>query len=136
MVGEMRTLRLLLFFSVLAAGVMAAVLVSSSPAGAHSAAFAHITCSAGYVSATIGGQPKCLRDGEFCSPQYEADYERYGFTCEADGRLGGYAGSSSTTTPTTTSAPPTTTIPIATIATTDTATIGTTTLSTTTAPTT
>ena len=57
-------------------------------------------CTAGYVDAIIGGEHKCLRAGEFCSPSYESDYERYGFTC-VDGHL-------KDATPTTTTAPTTT----------------------------
>ena len=38
-------------------------------------------CGAGYVDAVIGGAPKCLRAGEFCSPGHELDYERHGFAC-------------------------------------------------------
>ena len=60
----------------------------------------HTLCSAGYVDAVIGGEHKCLRAGEFCSPGAESDYERYGFVC-VDGHLKVGA-------PTTTTAPGTT----------------------------
>src|SRR4051812_49762496 len=43
-------------------------------------------CSSSYVQGLVGGESKCLRAGEFCSPGREADYERYGFSC-VDGRL-------------------------------------------------
>jgi hypothetical protein len=43
-------------------------------------------CSSSYVQGLVGGESKCLRAGEFCSPGSEADYERYGFSC-VDGRL-------------------------------------------------
>jgi hypothetical protein len=62
----------------------------------------HTLCSASYVSAVIGGEPKCLRAGEFCSPSHEVDYERYGFAC-VDGHLKSGAPTATTTTsPTTT----------------------------------
>jgi hypothetical protein len=81
-------------------------------------------CSSGYVDGVIGGKHKCLRAGEFCSPQYESDYEHYGFSC-VSGRLqsGGTqppATTAGTTMPATTVA--TTTLPApTTVATTTTA---------------
>src|SRR3954451_2137520 len=38
--------------------------------------------------ATIGGRSVCLQSGEFCSPQYESQYNAYGYTCRraSDGR--------------------------------------------------
>jgi len=36
---------------------------------------------AGYVKATIGGQTKCLRRGQYCAKAYKTQYRRYGFTC-------------------------------------------------------
>jgi hypothetical protein len=47
---------------------------------------ARALCSSGYVDATIGGEHKCLRAGQFCSAEHEGDYERYGFIC-LNGRL-------------------------------------------------
>lgn len=44
---------------------------------------AQASCSAGFVSAVVGGESKCLRAGEFCAAGKEADYQRYGFTCVA-----------------------------------------------------
>ena len=79
---------------------------------------AHELCSAGYVSAIIGGQAKCLRAGEFCSPSYEADYEHYGFSC-VDGHLKDGA-PTTTTAQTTTTSPPTTSAPSTTSSTTTT----------------
>ncbi|HZO35334.1 MAG TPA: hypothetical protein VFB41_00515 [Solirubrobacteraceae bacterium] len=35
----------------------------------------------GYVKATIGGQTKCLRRGQYCAKAYKSQYRRYGFTC-------------------------------------------------------
>lgn len=46
----------------------------------------HADCSSGSVPAVIGGEPKCLRAGEFCSPSHAAEYPRYGFSC-VGGRL-------------------------------------------------
>jgi hypothetical protein len=40
-------------------------------------------CSSSFVAAVVGGVPKCLRAGEFCSAAAEPDYEKYGFTCTA-----------------------------------------------------
>lgn len=79
-----------------AAGVLAASAPTSLPAGVQ-----RMLCSSGFVDAVIGGQPKCLHAGEFCSAQYESDYERYGFAC-VSGRL--QSGSSSSPPPPTTSA--------------------------------
>ncbi len=63
----------------------------------------HTLCSAGYVQGVIGGESKCLRAGEFCSPSHESDYERYGFAC-VDGHLrAGAPTATITTTPATTS---------------------------------
>lgn len=42
------------------------------------------------VSATIGGQHKCLARGQFCSLKYKVQYPKYGFHCvkvKARGRL-------------------------------------------------
>ena len=64
------------------AGVVLGVGGSSS-AASKPLGSAHLLCSAGYVDATIGGEQKCLRAGEFCSPSHEADYGRYGFACVA-----------------------------------------------------
>jgi len=36
---------------------------------------------AGYVKATIGGETKCLRRGQYCAVAYRKQYRRYGFTC-------------------------------------------------------
>lgn len=60
--------------------------IFATPSGAHQAGPARAACSAGYVDGVIGGEPKCLRAGEFCSAAAETDYERYGFDC-VDGRL-------------------------------------------------
>jgi hypothetical protein len=50
-------------------------------------------CSSSYVSAVIAGEPKCLRDGEFCQIG-NAAYQAYGFDCPASGHLVSYQGSS------------------------------------------
>ena len=63
------------------------VTVSAAVTPQHAATGAHGACSSGYVAAIVGGEPKCLHAGEFCSTAHEADYERYGFTCTAAGHL-------------------------------------------------
>lgn len=67
--------------AVTAACAALALVVAAAPTG--SSAVRVATCSSGYVAAIVGGAPKCLRAGEFCSAAHEADYERYGFTCVA-----------------------------------------------------
>ena len=79
------------------AGVVLAVGGYAASASSQPFAGAHALCSAGYVDAIIGGEHKCLRAGEFCSPSHESDYERYGFTC-VDGHLKA-GGSTKTTAP-------------------------------------
>jgi hypothetical protein len=59
----------------LAAGVIAA------PAAAQASPVAHVSCSSGFRSATIGGSHKCLHGGEYCARRYERQYERYGYEC-------------------------------------------------------
>jgi hypothetical protein len=39
------------------------------------------SCSSGYVAAQIGGDPKCLHNGQQCQQRWVSDYARYGFTC-------------------------------------------------------
>jgi hypothetical protein len=46
----------------------------------------HTACSSSFVQGLVGGVPKCLHAGEFCSSAHESDYERYGFSC-VDGHL-------------------------------------------------
>jgi hypothetical protein len=87
--------------AVTACGLLALGVVAA-PSPASQAVAAQASCGSGYVSAIIGGQSKCLHAGEFCSPQYETDYERYGFTC-VSGRLQSGPPSPSSTTTTTTS---------------------------------
>jgi hypothetical protein len=78
-----------LFLLVVLAALVAAAGVRSAPLRAQ--------CSAGFVAANVGGEPKCLRAGEFCSAAHEADYERAGFSCVAGHlRRGGTAPSSVT----------------------------------------
>jgi hypothetical protein len=36
------------------------------------------------VRGVIGGEVKCLHEGEFCSLDNRADYRRYGFRCSGD----------------------------------------------------
>ena len=89
-------------------GVVLAVGGYAASASSQPLAGNHELCSAGYVSAIINGQAKCLRAGEFCSASYESDYERYGFSC-VDGHL--KDGAPTTTSAPTTSAQTTTTTP-------------------------
>lgn len=93
------------------AGFTAAAGLAATPAPAT----ASKTCPSGYVLAVIAGQEKCLHAGEYCSAQYESDYERYGFTCvnghlESSGSPATTYSSTATlttpTTPTTTAATP------------------------------
>ncbi len=56
------------------AAVLAGVALMPAPALAKS-------CSAGYKHASIGGEQKCLRHGEFCSNRYASQYKRYGYAC-------------------------------------------------------
>ena len=72
-----------------AGAVLGFAFIGGVPAGAASqpAAVMAKTCSAGYVHAVIGGEQKCLRDGEFCAHRYARQYQRYGFSCtQADDR--------------------------------------------------
>jgi hypothetical protein len=39
------------------------------------------SCAAGYVSGQIGGQPKCLQNGQQCQDANASDYKKYGFAC-------------------------------------------------------
>lgn len=71
-------------------GILAALGVAFAPAYSTAAsqsgypgAVAAKTCR-GYVKATIGGQTKCLRRGEYCAKAYKTQYRRYGFTCSGD----------------------------------------------------
>jgi hypothetical protein len=89
-----------LLLPLFAALALAGILVAPTLGGATPQRLGplHTLCSAGYVDAVIGGAPKCLRAGEFCSPGAESDYERYGFAC-VDGHL--KAGAPTTTSSTT-----------------------------------
>ncbi len=53
----------------------------AAPAVAPASPVAHISCSSGYRSATIGGNHKCLHGGEYCARRHERQYERYGYEC-------------------------------------------------------
>jgi len=77
-------LRLLLL---LAAVVLACAAAGPTGAAADRAQTARAaSCGSGYVAGIVGGEPTCLRTGEFCSAAHAADYPRYGFGC-VDGRL-------------------------------------------------
>lgn len=64
--------------ALLAAGALAA---AAAPATAPASPVAHVSCSSGFTSATIGGSHKCLHGGEYCARRYERQYERYGYEC-------------------------------------------------------
>jgi hypothetical protein len=49
------------------------------------------SCSSGWTRATIGGEVKCLRAGQFCTRAYDAQYHRYGYHCHRyDAGVGRY----------------------------------------------
>jgi len=95
-------LRLLPLLSAVLVAVPGAAAVAAHASGR--AQPSRAACSSSYVAGVIGGEPKCLRAGEFCSPSHAAEYPRYGFSC-IGGRLtartsapsGGSAGGSRTT---------------------------------------
>jgi hypothetical protein len=64
--------------AVMAMDATAVVPTSASPAGP----VARIACT----HAKIGGQSKCLARGQFCTPGYQRQYKRYGFSCSRDSR--------------------------------------------------
>lgn len=63
-----------------AAALLAAAALAV-PAAAPASPVAHVSCSSGFRSATIGGSHKCLHGGEYCARRYERQYERYGYEC-------------------------------------------------------
>ena len=75
-----------------AGAVLGFAFIGGSPAGAMSQSTTVMakTCSAGYVHAVIGGEQKCLRDGEFCAHRYARQYQRYGFSCTKTDDRGDY----------------------------------------------
>jgi hypothetical protein len=44
-------------------------------------------CGPGYANGVIGGQPKCLREGQQCQQAHVPDYTRYGFDCAKAGNV-------------------------------------------------
>lgn len=40
--------------------------------------------------AKIGGKRKCIAAGQFCSRQYERDYNKYGYSCSKRDKNGRY----------------------------------------------
>jgi hypothetical protein len=38
----------------------------------------------------IGGEHKCLRNGEYCAHRYPSQYRRYGFSCTKTDDRGDY----------------------------------------------
>lgn len=69
------------FAGLLAAACLVGGGYTATSAHASTAIAARTSCSAGYVSGTIGGAHKCLRAGEFCTHALDAQYRRYGFRC-------------------------------------------------------
>jgi hypothetical protein len=68
--------------TLLAAAVAAVALAGSASVPVASAK----TCPSGYTHAVIGGEQKCLHDGEYCSHAEAREYRHYHFQCE---RVGG-----------------------------------------------
>ena len=66
--------------------IVLAVVAALAVVGASQGRPLRATCSSGFVQALVGGVPKCLHAGEFCSSAHVADYESAGFSC-VDGRL-------------------------------------------------
>jgi hypothetical protein len=65
---------------------VSAIGVASIPATVAAPVAVAKSCSAGYTTASIGGETKCLRRGQFCSMGYASQYPRYGYRC-VNGRL-------------------------------------------------
>jgi hypothetical protein len=61
-----------------AAAALALALALPAPAASQSA---HSACT----HATIAGLSKCLARGQFCTPGYQRQYQRYHFSCKPDG---------------------------------------------------
>jgi hypothetical protein len=70
--------------TVLAVLVALLLVVGSTTSSAQPVA--HVACTQD-VSATIGGEHKCLGAGEYCKKgaKYEREYEHYGFECRRKG---------------------------------------------------
>ena len=100
-------LKVLLLLCLCAAGFAVALALGGAHADGVASPQRASACSSGYVDAIIGGEHKCLHAGEFCAVQYEADYERYGFSC-LNGRLQTFAAPAP---PTTAPTEPTATVP-------------------------
>jgi hypothetical protein len=49
-------------------------------------AIAAHSCSWGYTHAVINGAHKCLRRGQYCAVNADAQYHRYGFHCHRSSR--------------------------------------------------
>jgi hypothetical protein len=71
----------------LAAGfVLAASLLVISGCAGHEApaapsAVPNGACPPGQIAGSIGGQSKCLQEGQDCSQRYAVAYRQYGFIC-------------------------------------------------------
>jgi len=75
-----------LFAALALFGAVPAASVDAAPAGSHHAVAAK-TCSAGYTHASLSWGEKCLRAGQFCKKNANAEYHRYGYHCKRDGHL-------------------------------------------------
>ncbi len=74
--------RILAVFVLLSGMVLLAILPAATATA--SARAAHTTadrCSKGHRPATIDGQHRCLRAGQFCALRHDDAYHRYGFHC-------------------------------------------------------
>ena len=59
------------------------------------------SCSSGFVSGKVAGQPKCLQAGQQCQQQNASDYKKYGFSCTKSGGRYSLSGTTSATKPST-----------------------------------
>jgi hypothetical protein len=69
--------RLAVFATIVVSGLVPlAGTAQARPAGPAAA-----QCSSSYTNASVGGESKCLRRGEYCAVRYKTTYRHYGFTC-------------------------------------------------------
>jgi hypothetical protein len=54
---------------------------SPAATGGSSAGSSSGNCAAGFTAGTVGGESKCLQNGQQCQPQSNSDYRKYGFIC-------------------------------------------------------
>jgi hypothetical protein len=67
--------------AVFATIVVSGLVPLAGTAQARPATPAAAQCSSSYTHASIGGESKCLRRGEYCAVRYKSTYRQYGFTC-------------------------------------------------------